>query len=527
VYDADTLNGPLCVRKSLEKEVFKGLNNQEYTLQKDIPVIADNQSIHAIAGVIGGAISGCSLDTKNVFLEVALFDADAVTKAGRDLDIITDSRYRFERRVDPLFLEDATHIATQLIVEICGGEVSNSVITGEQPSWSMTVPFDPNYVNELSGTTIDEASCKRILKALSFEIKGNVVEVPSWRSDIQGSADIVEEILRVYGYEHIPSSDLPVVTHHADPAVSTTQARISKTRRLLASRGMMEVVSWSFMSSSLATSFGFNQEGLVLRNPISSDLDAMRPSIIPNLLQASGRNAARGYYNLAFFESGPVFKEPTPFGQAHHITGIRCGLYSARNLHQPERKVDVFDAKTDLLAALESMGAPISNVTFLAQAPSYYHPGRSGSVCLGKQVLAVFGELHPTILAQFDVTDACVAFELYSDTLPAPKRKNKSRSKLLTSDFQRSIRDFAVIVDQSVSAESILRIVRNVDKVLIREVTLFDVYQGKNIESGKKSVAFSIVLLADDRTLTDAEIEKIQTEVMQQLQKQVGASLRS
>ncbi len=526
VYDAKKLKGDLRVSAAKGGELFSALDDKNYTLPTGTPIVRDDNGAQAIAGVIGGTASGCEMGTTEVFLEVALFDADIVAKTGRALDILSDSRYRFERRVDPCFLEKATDIASRMILDICGGEASEPVVGGKQPTWLREIKFIPHDVERIGGVCVDEPTCVRILNGLEFIVEGGNVRVPSWRPDVEGTADIVEEILRIYGYEHIPTSELPAVSTLKNNAISAEQSRNYRARRALAAREMMEVVSWSFMPSELAKSFGFSDEGLVLKNPISSDLDAMRPSILPNLLQAAARNAARGLSDVAFFEVGPAFITASPHGQANHISAIRTGQFTPRNLYKTERNVDAFDAKADLLATLEAMGAPVANLMTKTEAPAWYHPGRSAALKLGKNTLAVFGEIHPSILKILDIKTAVVGFELYEDALHPIKRKSKSLNKLGISDYQSSVRDFAVLVDATVSAESILRAAQSADKVLIRDVTIFDIYQGKNIEDGKKSVAFSVLIQPTEKTLNEKELEEIQNKILQAVMKQTGATLR-
>lgn len=526
VYDAKKLKGDLVVRQAKAKEDFKALDEKAYQLPEGLPVVADDVAVHALGGVIGGLDSGCDENTTDVFLEVALFDADAVAKAGRAMEIQTDSRYRFERRVDPAFLETATAIASQMIVELCGAEASKPVRVGKEPVWQNSINFEAEDVARIGGVELSKSECERILKTLGFDIDGKKVAVPSWRPDVEGVADLVEEVLRIHGYDNIPTTPLPQAEKTSEPSVAPQQSRVSKARRLLVSRGMMEAITWSFMPSDLAKAFGHKDDGLLLQNPISSELDCMRPSMIPNLLQAVSRNAARGVSDLALFEIGPVFFEAKPGGETRHISGVRSGAVIARNVHGAARNADLFDVKADALAALESMGAPVANLQVSADAPSWYHPGRSGVLKLGKSVLAVFGEIHPAILKQLDVKTSVAAFEVFADNLPDVKKKGKSRSKLTISDYQSSTRDFAFIVDADVEAESMLRAARNADKQLIKDATLFDIYQGKGVEDGKKSVALSVLIQPSDRTLTDKELEAVQQKVIDAVGKQTGAVLR-
>lgn len=530
VYDAGTLGKQVTIRAAQNGEVFEALNDQSYTLSEGMTVVADADSVLALGGVIGGVSSGCSDDTQDVFLEVALFDAVQVARAGRQLQIITDSRYRFERHVDPLFVLPAAAIAIAMIQELCGGEASDLVVGGDVPETKRVIEFPLSEVSQRGGVSVEEKETIRILSALGFVVEGSgavrSVTVPSWRSDVEGSADLVEEVLRIFGYDAIEPVSL--VRHvSADSVFTVPQKRMSSARRLLASRGLVETVTWSFMSSTVVQLFGEAQPSLTLLNPISSDLDVMRPSIIPNLVQALQRNADRGIRHFGLFEVGPVFYDPTATGTEHVISGVRTGKIVDRNVYHDDRDVDSFDAKGDVFALLESFRLPVDNLIVTRDVPAWYHPGRSGALQLGKHILGYFGELHPLILEQLDVEDVVVGFELFVERLPVPKaKKSTARPVLCVSDYQPVERDFAFVLDEGVAAYDVVKLVRGVEKQLIRSVSLFDVYQGKGIEEGKKSVAFSVILQAMDRTLTDDDIEHVSQKVVDAVTGRLGAVLR-
>lgn len=516
VYDAKKIDGALDIRSAKAGEKFTSLEDKEYNLNEKITVVADNSQAQAIGGVIGGAASGCTDSSDEIFLEVALFNPISVANSGRKLDIITDSRYRFERSVDSQFVMDAAEITTKMILDICGGTTSELVISGKVPEFNKQINFDFDYVKARSGVDISQEQSSEILTSLGFIVDGNIITVPSWRSDVEGKADIVEEIIRIFGFENIPSLKLPESsTNDFTPVLSSAQKRVSNARRSLASRSMVEAISWSFMKSDKAEFFGKLQDSLRLQNPISHDLDCMRPSILPNLIDAVARNNARGVENLAFFEIGLIFESTKPEGQRQVLAGLREGKTSAKNIYGTSRDVDIFDAKADCLAALKAAGAPVGNLRITADAPAYFHPGRSGVLRLGKNSLAYFGEIHPSIAKEFYVKNTVVAFEIFFDTIPAAKaKKSKTRPKLQVSEYQSSTRDFAFLINAEQPVAEILKAISTCDKKLIEDVSLFDIYQGKGVEDGKKSIAISVKICASDRTLTENDLEEISNKVI-------------
>ncbi len=525
VYDAKTLSGNLAVRAAKKGEKLEALDNKTYDLPEGAVVIADSKGPVALGGVIGGAPTGCSAGTTDVFLEIALFDAVAVAEAGRALQINTDSRFRFERHVDAGFALSGAALATKLILELCGGEASELVIAGKIPSDVRSIRFKPAKVKSLAGVEIADADAKNILTALGFDVSADWnVTVPSWRADVEGEPDLVEEIVRIHGYDKIPTTKLPQSA--GEPALNPAQVAVINTRRSLAARGLMEALTFSFMPEKQAKLFGFKDENLKLSNPISVELSAMRPSILPNLMDAASKNAARGFDNLRLFEVGPVFEKASTQGQKLVASGIRTGQTQEKNHYGTQRNVDTFDAKADALAAIENY-IPVDRITATRDVPAWYHPGRSGALVLGKNTLGYFGEIHPAVLKALDIDFPVVGFEVFLENLPQPKpKKNTAKGKLALSNFQPVARDFAFIVNKDVTAESVMSAVRQAEKELITDIRIFDVYSGKGVDEGKKSIALSIRLEPKDRTLTDADIEQVSSKVIGGVEKATGASLR-
>ena len=537
VFDADKLAGDLSMRPAREGEQILALDGHAYTLDPGITVIADAAAengggVHGIGGVMGGELTGCTAATKTVFLEVALFDRARVAATGRKLGIQSDARYRFERGVDPESAHWGADVAAKLIAECCGGEASEPVAAGAMPKWQKSVAFRPSRLETLGGVTVPEAETKRILGALGYEAKGDgagaawSVAIPPWRPDSEGEADLVEEVLRIHGYDRIP---VVSVTAGRLPRQTVTpqQRRVRLARRALAARGLLEAVTWSFMSSKEAALFGGGKPELKLANPIVADLDEMRPSILGNLLRAAQGNADRGFPNAALFEVGPQYAGVEPQDQLLVAAGVRQGE-TPRHWAETARKYDAFDAKADALAALEAAGGPVNSLQTASEAPSWYHPGRAGALKLGTTVLAHFGEAHPRVLKSLDVDGPAVAFEVFLDRLPPPKAKaGKARPLLKPSQFQPVERDFAFVVDVGVPAEKLLRAAHNADRALIAGASIFDAYAGPGIPEGKKSIALAITIQPVEKTLTDAEIDAIGAKVVAAVAKQTGAALRS
>ncbi|QEX20329.1 phenylalanine--tRNA ligase beta subunit [Hypericibacter adhaerens] len=532
VFDADKLDGDPTMRFARTGEEILALDGRSYRLEGDMTVIADRKAVHGIGGIMGGEHSGCTPDTKNVFLEVALFDPKRTAATGRRLGIESDARYRFERGLDPVSAEWGAEIAAKLVRELCGGEASRVVSAGAMPEWRRKLSLRTSRIFALGGLDLPVAESKRILEALGCEVTGDgqtlAVTPPSWRADIEGEADLVEEVVRVKGFDEVPAVPLERETPLPEPAVTLGQRRAQQAKRILASRGLLEAVTYSFTSSAAASFFGGVKPELMLANPISADLDVMRPSILPNLVMAAARNAARGLSDLGLFEVGPQYADATPEGQALVATGLRVGQTGPRHWRDRPRAVDAFDAKADALALLTALGAPVENLQVTADAPAWYHPGQSGQFRLGPTVLARFGALHPRVTKGLDLEGAAVAFEVMLDTIPQPKAKaGPQRPPLKASAYQPVERDFAFLVASDVPADKLIRAVKSAEKALIQSVSLFDLYEGDRIEAGKKSVAISVTLQPSDRTLTDAEIEQVSAKIVAAVTKATGAVLRS
>jgi phenylalanyl-tRNA synthetase beta chain len=533
VFDAAKVTGDLTVRLSRPGETLLALNGKEYSLDEGMTVIADDTGVLSLGGIMGGESTGCTETTTDVFLEAALFDPTRTAQTGRKLGIDSDARYRFERGVDPDFVIPGVELATRLILELCGGEVSELVIAGAEPDWRRTLTLRPERVRSLGGVDVPVADQARILEALGCAVTTGddgvlSVGVPSWRADIHGEADLVEEVLRIVGYDHIPSVPLTRLNSITRPALDAKQKRAPIARRALAARGLNEAVTWSFLSSAIAGLFGQVHPGLGLLNPISADLDVMRPSILPNLIQAAGRNADRGYPDAALFEVGPAYRDPSPTGQDLVAVGIRTGAMVPRQWAQPARAVDAYDAKADALAVLDAAGAPAGNLQVTTDAPDWYHPGRSGVFRLGPTVLARFGEIHPSVLDALGVKGPMVGFEVFLDAVPQPKKKTGTAKPLLKlAAFQPIQRDFAFLVDRSVEADRVVRAAKGADKALVTDVSVFDVYQGPGIEDGRKSLAIAVTLQPVEKSLTEAEIEAIGNKIVAAVAKATGGTLRS
>ncbi len=533
VFDASAIKGDLMVRLSKTGERLKALNGKEYVLDRGMTVIADDRAPEALGGVIGGEASGCTEKTTDVFLESAYFDPVRTARTGRKLDITSDARYRFERGVDPAFLIDGMEIATRLVLDICGGKPSELVIAGHQPDWRRDVALRPERVRTYGGLDVPKKRIVNILSALGFmakESKGAFrVAVPSWRGDIVGEACLVEEIVRIEGLEKIPAVPFDLGAALPHPALGPAQHRRATARRLLAGRGLVEAVTYSFLDEKVARLFGGAPDSLKLVNPISADLGVMRPSLLPNLIQAAGRNAARGVGDVQLFEIGPVFYGVKPEEQKIAAAGIRAGAYGERNWTPPSRPVDLFDAKADALAALGELDVALDKVEIAPGAPAWYHPGHSGVVRLGPStVLARFGEIHPGVLKAIDVKGPVAGFEIVFDDLPQlKKRKSGAKPHLELSPFQAVERDFAFVVDATVSAAQVLNAARGADKALISEVRLFDVFEGGALGEGKKSLAIGVTLRSMQKTLTDPEIEAVADKIVAGVKQATGGVLRA
>ncbi|MEC8773544.1 MAG: phenylalanine--tRNA ligase subunit beta [Pseudomonadota bacterium] len=531
VFDADKLAGDLTMRFAHDGEKILALDGKEYTLEDGMNVIADARGVHAIGGIMGGENTGCTEETTNVFLEVALFDPIRTATTGRKLGIESDARYRFERGLDPESVYLGAEVATRLVLAFCGGEASELTVAGEMPEWARPVSLRPERLKSFGGVDVASDEAVDILTRLGFEpkVENGVIHgtTPSWRADVETEYCLVEEVLRVKGFDEIPVVPLERTTSLPAPAINITQRRAAFAKRTLAQRGMMEAVTWSFMPGTDVDLYGGVTDDMRLANPISADLDVMRPSVLPNLLAAAKRNADRGYPDTGLFEVGPAFRDDTPTGQDAVAAGVRHGNNGPRHWRDAPNGSNVYDAKADALAVLAAVGAPVDNLQISADAPTWYHPGRSGTLRLGKAVLAYFGEVHPKVLRRLDDRGPAAAFEVFLDQVPQPKQKGgKARPSLKISAFQPVHRDFAFVVDASVSADQILRAARGADKALVSDAGVFDVYEGESLGEGRKSVAIWLTLQPTERTMTDEEIDAVAASVVANVEKQTGGTLR-
>jgi phenylalanyl-tRNA synthetase beta chain len=536
VFDAAKVAGDVTMRFAKDGETISALDGEEYTLDSSMTVIADKNRVESIGGIMGGEASGVTGDTTEVFLEVALFDPIRTATSGRKLGIMSDARYRFERGVDPESVYYGAHVATKMILELCGGEASKLTVAGQMPDWKREVALRASRVSALGGLDVPIEEQLRILDDLGFAplAEGDTIrtQIPPWRRDIDGEADLVEEVLRIRGYGDIPVVPLTRTDTVSLPAWSFSQRRQSAVRRALAARGMTEVVTFSFMKREAAEIFGFSNEALVVDNPISADLDVMRPSILPNLLDAARRNADRGYSDVALFEVGPEYSGDDEDGQAIVAAAIRTGNTGGRHWVEAPRAVDVWDAKADAIAALEAAGAPVSNLQVTNDAPNWYHPGRSGLLRLGPNALASFGDIHPGVLRTMHIDGPAIGMVVNLHLIPTPKKKKGKeggsavRSLLNLSPFQPVYRDFAFVVDSDTASGDIVRAAAGVDKNLIDDVQVFDVYDGEHVGERKKSVAIAVTLQPLDATLTDEQIEIVAAKITAEVEKRTGGVLR-
>ncbi|MGH1398762.1 MAG: phenylalanine--tRNA ligase subunit beta [Alphaproteobacteria bacterium] len=534
VYDADKLSGDIAVRATKDGEKFDGLNDKSYTVNDGSIGIYDDSGLLGLGGIVGGVSSGADEATTAIFLESAYFEPTRIARTGRDLGVSSDARYRFERGVDPAFTRSGLELATALILEICATdqtEASEIVECGAAPELNRQIPFTPDYVEQLIGLPVAEAQQREILESLGFTLEGRNIKVPSWRGDVFGKADIVEEIIRIVGFDDIPN--VSVTCGAATPAAAETPllAKTRAARSAMAARGLQDCVSWSFISRNEAVAFGANDNALAaltLQNAISSEMNVMRPSILPTLIAAAKRNAAKGFADVALAEVGPVFHGVKPQDQATIAAGIRSGANAARHWSDPNatRAVDLYDAKADALAALAACGAPAASAQITRDAADYYHPGRSGALRLGKNIIAQFGEIHPAVLEELDIKAPVVGFEIFLENIPTPKRKGTEKPFLTLPPLQAITRDFAFIVDESVAAKDVIKSAMAADKKLITNAEIFDVYQGKGVEDGKKSLALSITIQPIDESLKDDQIETLMQGVIDIVGQKTGGVLR-
>ncbi len=535
VFDAAKVRGNLVVRRGRNGETLLALDGRTYTLDHSMCVIADDHGVESLAGIMGGEASGCSDQTTDVLIESALWNEINIAQTGRKLGINSDARYRFERGVDPSFMVPGLEMATRLVMDICGGTPSENVVVGKAFGDDRVIEFPLTEVKRLAGIEVGFTETKRILSHLGFMVAGAgplvKVAIPSWRSDVHGKADIVEEIVRIVGVDEVPMTPFERGDAPRKPVLKPMQLKTRRAKRALAARGMVEAVTWSFISKPQAEMFGGAKAELALANPIASDLSDMRPSLLPGLIAAAQANSDRGLADVALFEVGQVFKGDKPEEQLTAAAGIRHGFASQAGLGRNwtgSAAADAFDAKADAFAVLAAAGAPVSALQVVQGGANWLHPGRSGTIQIGPQnVLGHFGELHPRVLEKLGADGPMVAFEVILERIPeAKQRPTRARPPIELSAFQPVSRDFAFIVDRAVKAGDILRAAQSVDKKLIAGVSVFDVYEGKGIEDGKKSVAIAVTMQPRDKTMTDQEIDAVAARIVAEVGKKTGGVLR-
>ena len=541
VFDAAKVKGDLVVRRARDGETIVALDGKTYTLTADQVVIADAAGVESIAGIMGGEASGCDEGTTDVLVESALWDPLNIAKSGREHGIITDARYRFERGVDPEYMVPGLERATELVLELCGGVAAETNVTGYAGYSAKVVDFPVSEVKRLTGIDVPAAESRDILVKLGFGVEGSgeqlKVSVPSWRPDVDGKADLVEEVLRIHGVDQVKAQ--PLDSHGAvnGKILTTLQIRTRAAKRALAARGMGEAVTWSFIPAEHASLFGGGSAALQLSNPIAADMSDMRPSLLPGLLSAAQRNAARGYGDVALFEVSGTYESDRPEGQRRVAGGVRRGTASLAGAGRMwsngksggGKAVDVYDAKADALAVLEACGMPMGNVQIEKGGPDWYHPGRSGTIKMGpKVILGTFGEFHPKALDALDVTGALCGFEVYIDAIPEPKKKaTKTKPVLELSPFQAVRRDFAFVVDKAVEAGAIIRAASSADRKLIGAVNVFDIFEGASLGADKKSVAIEVTIQPAERTLTDEDFDGLTKRIIANVEKSTGGTLRA
>ena len=536
VFDAKKVKGNLTVRRAVNGETLLALDGKTYTLDAAMCVIVDEKGVESLAGIMGGEESGCDENTTDVLIESALWDEVNIAQTGRKLGINTDARYRFERGVDPNFMLPGLELATQMVIDFCGGEPSEIVVAGDPSPKELIIDYPVSELPRLAGIKLSPTETRRTLERLGFFAAGSgervKIAVPSWRPDVHGRADIVEELVRIAGVDQVPSTPFPRGGDARKPVLTPIQSRTRKAKRALAARGLTEAVTWSFISKREAELFGGGAKELALANPIAAELSDMRPSLLAGLIMSAQKNADRGYPDVALFEVGQIFKGDQPDDQFIAASGIRRALAksdgSGRHWSVKTEPVDAFDAKADAFAVLAGAGCPMQALQIVPGGPAWFHPGRSGTIQIGPQnIIGHFGELHPRALAALKADGPLVAFEVILENIPAAKAKpTRAKPQLELSAFQPVTRDFAFVVETKVKAGDIARAAQNADKKLIAGVSVFDVYEGTGVEPGKKSVAIAVTIQPREKTMTDAEIDALGQKIVAEVSKRTGGVLR-
>ena len=533
-YDADKIDKEIIVRNSKKGETFEALDNKKYILDNGMCAITDKSGVLGLGGIIGGTRSGTEFSTKNILLESAYFYPSKIRKTAKNLNIDTDAKYRFERGIDPNSIKIGLELAMCMVLDICGGEASKLSFVGKLKKDNKIIDLNYEKFLNIIGFSITNSEIKKILSSLGCEIKlgkkGIKVIPPSWRPDIKEDIDLIEELARIKGYKNIPL--IIPEKENIKETLNTRQKLFHFSQRAVASKGFTEAITWSFTDSKVDNLFSELKDDIRLSNPISSDLDVLRTSLYSNLMIGAKKNIHRNFEDLMFFEIGPVFQGKEPGKQLTMIGAIKTGKYSRKNWIEKERSFDVFDIKNDALRTLNEMGIDIQKIAVSNKTKKWYHPGRSGLLSLGSvngPELAYFGEIHPSIIKKLDLkVESVLGFEIFLDNVPDSRKKiREAKPQFIVSDYQKVIRDFAFVIEDKYSSGDIIHLVKNIDKELIKNVKIFDIYQGENIEQGKKSIAFSVTFEPKDKTLSEENIEEISKKIISVVQSQTAATLRS
>ncbi len=533
-YDADKIQKGLIVRNSKRGEEFIALDNKNYKLESGMCVISDSKGVLGLGGIIGGIRSSTEFDTKNILLESAYFEPGSIRNTAKKLNLETDAKFRFERGIDPLSIEHGLNKAAKLIKEICGGEISKIEIKKIQTYKNKKITFGLNLFEKITGFKILPKKMVKILEDLGFKVKKDKKNlrliVPSWRPDISQEIDIIEELVRISGYDNIKHID--PIKERKKPTLNKSQKLFHFLQRSVASKGYLETITWSFTDSVYNEYFKNKKKEIKIINPISSELDVLRNSIFSNLIMYMNKNLDRGFKDLSIFEIGPIFYGSNPGDQNTVVCGLSAGKKSRSSWIEKERNIDVFDVKRDVIQTLVEAGYNSENFFVDNETPNYYHPGKSGRLFLSyeqNQVAAYFGEIHPNILKKVDIkTESLIGFEIFLDNLKLPhKTLNDQKIKFSVSDYQKSERDFAFLVNKNVKVQDLIRAISSVDKDLITNIRVFDVYEGTNIPENQKSIAISVTIQSSKKTLNDTDLEKINNLIIKTVENKTGAKIRS
>ena len=531
VYDADKIDGKIIVRKANDGESFLALDEKDYQLKNGMCVIADEKKVLGLGGIMGGESTGCSTETKNVLLESALFDEINTAKTGRNLSILSDARYRFERGVDPNSTLKGIDLATQLILEICGGECSEVELAGNIKENKNEVSTSSSYISRRLGFEVSDKELISILSSLGIETSqtGDVIKclIPSWRQDIHGEADISEEVIRIKGYENIPTSNIRLKSKINNNILNYAQKKLMKARHFIASIEYDELVTFSFTDSKNCEVFG-DINKLKIVNPISEELDILRPNLLPNLLQAIKKNKNRNFDSFSIFEIGSQYRSTSPEDQLNVACGIKSGIKTEKSWKNMQTEFDIYDVKQDLTSLIDYLMPGNKKISVSNDCPSWYHPGRSGSIKINNSVIAgYFGELHPRVANQFKIKNKTNIFELYLDELPSIEKKTTNKPVLNLSDFQIVTRDFAFVIDKKVKSEEVVTSAFKVDKELIRNVEIFDLFEDDSLGKHKKSIAIKVTLQSNEKTLAENDISEISSKIIESVEKSTSGTVRS